>query len=223
MGLNAPDLTKPGIWTSLFPRAMVLMNYLESQIIKPHWTFGGGTVLMLRIGHRQSKDIDLFVPDPQYLGYINPRLSEVGEQVSTDYAESAEYLRFFLAEGEIDVVVGAGLTNHAFDVVEYQGRTIKVETCAEIIAKKMWHRGHHAKARDLYDLCAVAQAEPEAIKTASPFIKKHGAAFIAQLEGRASTVREQFEAIDVIGRRLSFDNCLRQAREIIECALDEQP
>ena len=223
MGLNAPDFTMPGIWTSLFPRAMVLMGHLESQINQPHWTFGGGTVLMLRIGHRQSKDIDLFVPDPQYLGYINPRLSEVGEQVSTDYAESAEYLRFFLAEGEIDVVVGAGLTGHAFDIVEYHSRTIKVETCAEIIAKKMWHRGHHAKARDLYDLCAVAQAEPEAIKTAGPFLKKHGAAFIAQLKSRADIVREQFEAIDVIGTRLRFDDCLRQAGKIIESALNEQP
>lgn len=200
---------------------MMLMSHLESQINNPHWTFGGGTVLMLRIGHRQSKDIDLFVPDPQYLGYINPRLSEVGEQVSTDYAESAEYLRFFLPEGEIDVVVGAGLTDQAFDTVKYQGRTIKVETCAEIIAKKMWHRGHHAKARDLYDLCAVAQAEPEAIKTAGPFMKKHGAAFIAQLENRADTVREQFEAIDVIGTRLGFDDCLYQAREIIERAVSE--
>lgn len=27
------------------------------------WTFGGGTVLMLRHGHRLSKDIDIFAPD----------------------------------------------------------------------------------------------------------------------------------------------------------------
>lgn len=45
---------------------------------------------MLRIGHRHSKDIDLFVPDPQCLGFVSPRLSEVAEQVSTDYEENAE-------------------------------------------------------------------------------------------------------------------------------------
>lgn len=220
--MNPPDLSKPGIWASLFPSALTLMAHLEGQINQPHWTFGGGTVLMLRIGHRLSKDIDLFVPDPQYLGYINPRLSDVGERVSTEYAESAEWLRFFLKEGEIDVVVGAGLTAHPFDLVQYQGRTIKVETCAEIIAKKMWHRGHHAKARDLYDLCAVAEMEPEALQEAGPFMIKHGAAFIAQLENRADIVREQFAAIEVIGHRRKFEDCFQHARNIIESAIDRK-
>lgn len=49
------------------------MSHLEQQIQDVHWTFGGGPVLMLRIAHRQAKDIDLFVPDPQYLGYVNLR------------------------------------------------------------------------------------------------------------------------------------------------------
>jgi hypothetical protein len=40
---------------------------------QPFWTLGGGTVLMLRYAHRRSKDIDIFVPDPQYLGYVTPR------------------------------------------------------------------------------------------------------------------------------------------------------
>jgi hypothetical protein len=31
------------------------------------WTFGGGTVLMLRHKHRISRDVEIFVPDPQYL------------------------------------------------------------------------------------------------------------------------------------------------------------
>ena len=59
------NLEQPGAWTSLFPRALRLMSHLERQIQDAQWSFGGGTVLMLRISHRQSKDIDLFVPDPQ--------------------------------------------------------------------------------------------------------------------------------------------------------------
>lgn len=58
------------------------MASLEKQIQQPWWTFGGGTVLKLGIGHRQSKDIDLFVPDPKYLGYLNPRLSDAAEQIT---------------------------------------------------------------------------------------------------------------------------------------------
>jgi predicted nucleotidyltransferase component of viral defense system len=60
---------------------------------------------------------------------------------------------------------------------------IRVETCPEIIAKKMWHRGNHAKARDRYDLCAVADAVPQAIDHAAPFLAKLGAAFLAQARG----------------------------------------
>lgn len=213
--MSMPDLNKPGVWTALFPHALVLMAYLESQTQQPLWTFGGGTVLMLRIGHRQSKDIDLFVPDPQYLGYINPRLSDAAEQVSTDYEENAEFIKLFLPSGEIDIVVGTALTGHPFDVVQHAGREIKVETCAEIIAKKMWHRGHHAKARDLFDLCAVADAEPEAIEQAKPFFLKHGSAFLAGLQERRELVNLEFNAIDAIGYRRSFSECLEQAHHIL--------
>lgn len=81
---------------------------------------------MLRINHRQSKDIDLFVPDPQYLGYINPRLSDVAEQITVDYQEDAEFIKLFLASGEIDIVVGAALTKNPFETVSYAGRDIKI-------------------------------------------------------------------------------------------------
>lgn len=69
------------------------MAHLETQAVNPLWTFGGGTVLMLRIGHRQSKDIDLVVPDPQHLGFVNPRLSDVAEAVSRDYEEVPEFIK----------------------------------------------------------------------------------------------------------------------------------
>lgn len=52
--MSAINLDRPGVWTELFPQALKLMTHLESQIRQPLWTFGGGTVLMLRIGHRQS-------------------------------------------------------------------------------------------------------------------------------------------------------------------------
>lgn len=152
------DLARPGVWAQLFPKALDLMAHLERVTEKPVWSFGGGTVLMLRIDHRQSKDIDLFVPDPQYLGFVNPRLSDAAEDISTEYEESAQYIKLILPAGEIDVVVGTPLTPNPFEIVQYAGREIRVETNAEIIAKKFWHRGDRPKARDLFDLfdlCAV--------------------------------------------------------------------
>ena len=57
-----------GVWQTLFSKALVLIHDVETRTgASLFWTFGGGTVLMLRHNHRQSKDIDIFVPDPQSL------------------------------------------------------------------------------------------------------------------------------------------------------------
>lgn len=217
--MSRPDLNRPGVWRELWPQALGLMTHLEGMVHQPLWTFGGGTVLMLRHGHRLSKDIDLFVPDPQYLGYINPRLSEVAEAVSADYEENAEFIKFYLPQGEIDIVVGTALTAQPYEAVQHAGREIKVERSAEIIAKKMWFRGDQAKARDLFDLCAVADMEPMALRDAAPFFKRHGAAFLQRLQDRSELTRAEFGAIDALGFQRDFDDCLRQAREILESVL----
>ena len=65
----------------------------------------------------------------------------LAESISTDYEEAAEYIKLFLPKGEIDVVVGTSLTEAPYETIDYRGRMIRVETSAEIIAKKMWHRG----------------------------------------------------------------------------------
>jgi hypothetical protein len=96
-----PDLTRPGPRAALFASALTLTDHLSTVIDSPLWTFGGGTVLMLRFNHRFSRDIDLFVPDPQYLGYLTPRLCDVAEDLTTDYVEAAEYLKLLLPAGEI--------------------------------------------------------------------------------------------------------------------------
>jgi hypothetical protein len=181
-----------------------------------------GTVLMLRIGHRQSKDIDLFVPDPQYLGYVNPRLSDAAESISADYEEAAGYIKLFLPEGEIDVVVGTSLTENPFETINYRGQRVHVETSAEIIAKKMWHRGDRAKGRDLFDLCAVADAEPAQLRMAAPFVVRHGAAFLQALVEREDVLRREFAQIDAIGRGMDFNKCVEQAETFIRPLLDSR-
>ncbi|MBS0200391.1 MAG: nucleotidyl transferase AbiEii/AbiGii toxin family protein [Proteobacteria bacterium] len=207
---------RPGAWQVLFPKALELMANVERHVENASWTFGGGTMLMLRFAHRHSKDIDLFVPDPQYLGYVTPRLSEVAETITTEYEENAEFVKLYLPDGEIDIVVGESLTEHPFEAIGYGNRKIKVETAGEIIAKKMWHRGGRAKARDLYDLCAVVEHEPEQIEVAKPFMKRHASAFLRALDERHEILTEEFRQIDTLGVVKSYEDCRRLAREILE-------
>jgi hypothetical protein len=61
-------------WETLFQRALVLIDDArERGLPVDEWTFGGGTVLMRRHRHRLSKDIDIFINDPQFVGFFSPR------------------------------------------------------------------------------------------------------------------------------------------------------
>ena len=130
-----------------------------------------------------------------------------------------EFIKLYLEPGEIDIVVGASLTHTPFDLVTYQGRQIRVETSAEIVAKKFHHRGDRATARDLYDLCAVATLEPEAIPIALPFMKRHGRAFLNGIHAGAAPLKVQFDKIVTIDFTPSFDACVARAEAIIRSAL----
>ena len=160
---------------------------------------------MLRCQHRLSKDIDIFVPDPQYLGYVSPRLSDVAEAVSDKYVEGPGYIKLLRPEGEIDFVASPNLTTDPFEVWALLGRKVKVETSAEIVAKKLWHRGDRATARDLFDLALVIEREPLALAMASTFLTRHREEFLKQVDQRKAVLKAQFEAIDTLNYQPSYE------------------
>lgn len=216
---KSANLRRSGPWAALFESALTLTDHLATVIDRPVWTFGGGTVLMLRLNHRYSRDIDLFVPDPQYLGHVTPRLSDAAENLTTEYIEAAGYVKLLMPTGEIDIVVCESLTNQPWEMVAHRGRQIRVETNAEILAKKMYHRGNLAKARDLFDLCAVADLDPVSVEQAAPFLTRYGDLFIAQLKANAGYIEEDFAQIQRSGYKRPFEECLTLAESIIDAAM----
>jgi len=217
LGLNIQRASAgPAPWRALFAKAMLLLDDVVARSgVDVPWTFGGGTVLMLRHYHRMSKDIDIFVPDPQALGFLNPRLGGIAESLTGRYEESASHLKLLFPEGEIDFVASPNLTNPAFETHLVDGRDIRLETSAEIIAKKMWHRGQYAKARDLFDLAMVIEQEPMALASAGQFLTKHRAEFLAQLDARRDILKLQFEQIDVLDFQATFDECVAIAHNFL--------
>jgi hypothetical protein len=98
-------------WQVLFERAMQIIDSVSPSDLRfDNWSFGGGTVLMRRFRHRISKDVDIFVPDPQYLGYVSPRLNDVAEGLTSSYLETAVSLKLYFPEGEVDFIASAPLT-----------------------------------------------------------------------------------------------------------------
>lgn len=156
--MNAPA---PSRWRELFCQAMSIIDQANAhgQIVD-RWTFGGGTALMLQIGHRESRDIDLFIPDPQVLPFLNPETQSYSLDLSpSDYeTDGSTTLKIvFDGIGEIDFICGGTLTTPATTQTIVESRSVALETPTEIIAKKIYYRGGRMQPRDMFDIAAVIQ------------------------------------------------------------------
>ena len=118
-------------------------------------------------------------------------------------------------EGEIDFVASGHLTQNPYENWTLFGRTVKVETSAEIVAKKLWHRGDRAAARDLFDLALVIENEPQELSTAGPFLTKHCETFLDQLKTRRKVLEAQFNAIDRLNYQPSYEHALSLATRFL--------
>jgi len=197
------------IWETLFQRALELIDSAKAAGVSfDEWSFGGGTVLMRRHQHRFSKDVDIFVPDPQYLGYLTPRLSSAAESMTTSYDEQGNSLKLYFPEGEIDFVASAPLTKNPTTIETLFGRQVQVEISTEIVAKKIWHRGVAFTARDIFDLAMVTEKEPEALQEIKPILQSRRDVVLARITKHETTLREDFAALQILNYRRSFNECV---------------
>jgi len=197
------------IWEGLFERALVLIDHARKQGLPvDEWTFGGGTVLMRRHRHRLSKDIDIFIDNPDFLGYLNPRLSDIAESLTTDYVEDTEYIKLRFPDGEIDFVVAAPLSQHPANLETVLGRPFLVETSTEIVAKKIWHRGQQFTARDIFDLAMVSEREPDALNEIYPILSGRRETVLKRIADSEPQLRETFNELLVLEYRRSFEECI---------------
>ena len=207
------------IWETLFQRALVVIDSVKKAgITLSDWSFGGGTVLMRRYRHRFSKDIDIFIPSPQYLNYLSPHLNDTVEAMTGDYTLQAEYLKLQFPEGEIDFVVSAPLTEKPTVTEKLFDREVMVETSTEIVAKKIWHRGDRFRARDIFDLALVAEKEPAALRSITPILQDRRDVVLNWIASREVELRDDFKNLDVLEYRPTFDKCVATVRDLFHKA-----
>jgi predicted nucleotidyltransferase component of viral defense system len=204
------------IWETLFQRALTIIDSVaRSGHALADWSFGGGTVLMRRHHHRFSKDVDIFIPDPQYLTHLTPRLNNDAEIMTSHYIEHQGSLKLIFPEGEIDFVVAGPLTPNPTNIEVLFGRKINIETSTEIIAKKIWHRGADFTARDIFDLAMVAEKEPKALVGIKPILQDRRDAILTRIGKYEADLRETFAALETIEYRRSFDECVELATKAL--------
>lgn len=211
-------------WETLFARALLVLDSAAAAgAPADDWSFGGGTALMRRHRHRISTDIDIFVADPQLLGYLSPRLNPAAEALTANYVEQANFVKLYFPEGEIDFVVCGALTRDPVVRETILGRAVHVETSAEIIAKKIWYRAAAITARDLFDLALVAEREPAALVSAGDVLAARRRVLLQRLEEREDALREDFAALEVLEYRPSFDDCVRTVLDALALSAGRPP
>ncbi len=113
---------------------------------------------MLRIGHRISHDVDIFLPDPQLLPFLDPGKNDFEFEIRpSDYrGDGARFLKLAFQDiGEIDFIVAAALTSNPSTSESVHGEDVQLETIPQIIAKKIFHRGAMIKPRDIFDIASA--------------------------------------------------------------------
>ncbi|RJT30799.1 hypothetical protein D3227_29805 [Mesorhizobium waimense] len=112
----------------------------------------------------KAHDIDIFLDDPQLLGFIDPSRSRLRfDLVPADYPGDGLRFQKFAFEnvGEIDFIVAGTLTRNPFQMREVEGRAVQLDTIPEIIANRVYYRGSEAKRRDIFDIAAAARFQLE--------------------------------------------------------------
>lgn len=195
-------------WEPLFTSALSILD--AAAIVLGHfpWSFGGGTALMLKYRHRYSRDIDIFLRDPQFIGHVSPRLSAAAEAVTDDYEEAGEYVKLRLQGGEIDFIGTGWLTSEPYRTESVMGRDVNVETPAEIVGKKVRYRASTFKARDLFDFAIVAERAPGEIAKLSSLLREYRPILAERIESRRVILQEEYEALDLLDSRKSLDDCI---------------
>lgn len=212
-------------WRLLLSRTVTGLEQLEQQgQAVPEWVLGGGTALMLHANHRLSKDIDAFIDDPQYLGIMSPKVTEVWSCRTWD--ETAHYLKLVYAEGEIDFIVsgplsGLGTDTYEIDLTDLPAArkvSIQVEHPAEIALKKMHYRPTMLKPRDIFDIAVADSIDHDALVGNLSAISDKKSALIKRLNNvDRKFLQAELAELDILaGWDDQKKNCLDTTRSLVK-------
>jgi hypothetical protein len=201
------------LWKTLLRNAIRIINDLSIDITLCE--FGGGSSLTAQYDHRLSRDVDIFLPDPQLISYVTPRFNDTIEKNVKTYQTTWNSCQIILNDGSrIDFVYSTQVSKYrpvsfVFDDIE-----IMIESPVEVIAKKIYYRADAFAARDIFDLAFVYTVERKKIlDDAESFVHK-----IDELEkrldifGKCGELMKSLKAVEIfpageIVRHREFDIC----------------
>ncbi len=193
-----------GDWKSLEKKAADIVSNAEESAKSGRMDplLGGGTRLMLELNHRISHDIDLFIRDPQWIGFLSPRLNDKVGDLVLGYEEDATFLKLKFPEGEIDFIVRMSLTG--LPVESSEKSLFLLEPVEEVLAKKLFYRGASLTPRDLFDWSCIESMHSGTL----------------DVQGLARLIDTRLESIHQSLERMRSNPSARRTWERIDTPLD---
>jgi hypothetical protein len=93
---------------------------------------------------------------------------------------------------------------------------VRVDTSAEIIAKKVRYRASHFTARDIFDFALVAEKEPKAISMITSVLRGRADAILERLSSADRILRTTFNELDVLDYRPTYDHCVQVVKRVLK-------
>ena len=150
-------------WRTLLELALPALDEVGADV---RWTLGGGTGLALKLDHRISYDIDIFLENASHLRALSPNRNTAARAISNRWQEPGHYLRLEREEGVVDFIIAAQQTDLTPWTYTFKGRDVPIEEPAEILAKKLKYRGSRIISRDIFDILAVHRFDPAIVREA---------------------------------------------------------
>lgn len=175
------------VWKKLFRLAVKFLE--NSGLSTEKWVMGGGTVLMLHYKHRLSKDIDIFLTDPQLLTLLTPRLNDFVAEYVSDYDEQSNFLKLRFTEGEIDYIVAPNLTGLEPIMMDIENISVRTDAPEEIVIKKIFYRTETLKVRDIIDIAAVIKNRADSLRQFMPICSRK----LELLKRRMENIRPNYK------------------------------
>ena len=179
--------------------------------------------MMLRHRHRHSFDIDIFVDDPQTLGYISPRLNDTSENFSSHYIEQGGFVKMFLPDGEVDFIVAPTLTDEPVTDAFINGRLVKIETDIEIVAKKIFYRSKNFTGRDVFDLCFLLEDDPLAHRVLSKIANISEKLVDIETQLGKEVTKKEFSAVRSISFTPVYEDAANKVMTLVNQEVKRKP
>ena len=212
----------PSSWAELFRLALPILDHVARGSEPVDWSLGGGTAIALRIAHRVSDDIDIFVRGGD-LRALTPFRNPASAALRASVQFPGHYLKLQLPIGEIDFLSGAMLTDPGFTRESFEGRDVALQTCEEVIARKVRYWAAAFKARDVFDLAAVARASTALHDTLWSEVADRLPVLLTAIERHGPDSFARANIRPMRGFEDLADVAVAEARALVLSLLDDKP